>query len=166
MGCKVPRTPGIITHLDARCLLRGMLRWSICASDRAVYKQGQGHYPHCVSWHCSLIKVTCREPICLWSLSVLFAKCHYICNHLEAIVWDDVRQYRVWSMTGSCYRITILNPPYISNILLLCSVILLLAFYRSVYKTGEFSQSNGQNPPHKHTQLNKTPNKEYKRKQL
>lgn len=67
VGCKVPHTPGIITHSDACCLLRGGLWWSICASDHAVYKQGQGHYPCCVSRHCSLMEIACRETICEWS---------------------------------------------------------------------------------------------------
>lgn len=64
LGCKGPRTPGIIIHLDACCFLIGEPGWSICASNHAVYKQGRGHYPCCVSRHCSLIKVACREAIC------------------------------------------------------------------------------------------------------
>lgn len=63
-GCKGPRTPGIIIHLDARSFLIGEPGWSICASNHAVYKQGRGHYPRCVSRHCSLIKAACREAIC------------------------------------------------------------------------------------------------------
>lgn len=48
--------PCIITHSQAGCLLKRVPRRSVCALNHAVYKQGQGHYPHCVMQHCTFIR--------------------------------------------------------------------------------------------------------------
>lgn len=51
---------------------RGVPPSSVCALNRAVYKQGQGHYPRCVSQHCAFI----AGPTQGGNLWIFPPKCH------------------------------------------------------------------------------------------